>query len=73
LGGGDEHVHVLPHQVGGHLGEAVEVAFRPAILEEDVLALDVTQFSQAIRKRRDDVCGRRRCRGHQQPNTARLR
>jgi hypothetical protein len=73
LGGGDEHVHALPHKVGGHLGEALTVAFRPAILEEDVLALDVTQASQAIRKRHDDVRSRCRRRGHQQPDTARLR
>ena len=64
---------MLPHKVGGHLGEALTVACCPAILEEDVLALDVAELSQAIRKRHDDVGGRRGGRGHQQPNTARLR
>jgi hypothetical protein len=73
LGGGDEHVHVLPHKVGGHLGESLTIPGGPAILEADVPALDVTQLSQAIRKCHDDVGGRRRGRGHEQPDIARLR
>ena len=64
---------LLPHEVGGHLGEALGAAFGPAVLDDDVLAFDVTQLSQAVRERRDDVCGGRRRRGHQDPDAASLR
>ena len=64
---------LLPHEVGGHLGEALGAALGPAVLDDDVLAFDVTQLFQAFRERRGDVCGGRRRRGHQYPDAASLR
>ena len=73
LGGRDDHVHLLPHEVGGHLGEALPVSLGPAVLDDDVLALDMPELFQAVGKHRDDVSSSHRVRGHQYPDAVSLR
>jgi hypothetical protein len=46
---------VLLDEVGGHLRQELGLALRPAILEDDVLPFHVTQLSETIGKRHDDM------------------
>jgi hypothetical protein len=43
----DEHVHVRPQQVGDLVAVALRLSLRPAVLDDDVLPLDIAQLPEA--------------------------
>ncbi len=49
-GPGEEHVDLLPDHLGHQRGQSVEVTFRPASLDDEILAFDPTQLAQAFRE-----------------------
>ena len=70
-----DDIHLEPDELGGELGKAVVLTFGKAKLDDDVLALDVTQIAQS-RPECIDAGGPCRGRGHSQKpdprNVARL-
>ena len=63
-----DDIHLEPHELGGELGKTVIPTFRKAKLDDDILALDVTQVAQS-RPECIDARGPCRRRGHsQKPN-----
>src|SRR5262249_17943389 len=51
----DDHVHLEGKELGNELGEALVLALRPAILDNDGAAPDVTEGTQPVAKRSDEI------------------
>ena len=45
---GHNHLHLEPDQLGRQVGEPLRLALRIAVLDDDVLALDVAQVAQTL-------------------------
>src|SRR4029450_7253877 len=43
-----DHRHLTAYQIGCEVGQSVVLVLRPAILDHDILALDVTGFTNAL-------------------------
>src|SRR5262245_30114681 len=43
-----DHRHLTAYQIGCEVGQSVVLVLRPAILDHDILALDVTGFTKAL-------------------------
>ena len=43
-----DHRHLTAYQIGSEVGQSVVLVLRPAILDHDILALDVTGFTNAL-------------------------
>src|SRR5262247_584489 len=43
-----DHRHVTAYQIGCEVGQYVVLVLRPAILDHNILALDVTGFTKAL-------------------------
>ena len=50
---GDNDIDLEPDRIGGDCGQPLVLSFRPAILDRDVLTLDLTSFVQSLKE-----CGR---------------
>ena len=50
-----EDVHLEPDQLGREIGQPVESALRPSILDDDVLALDPPELTQPLPERLADA------------------
>jgi hypothetical protein len=46
----DDHCHVAAHEFGSRSVQPIDTVFRPAVFDRDVLALDITDFLQALPK-----------------------
>src|SRR5262249_21242506 len=57
-----DHRHLTAYQIGCEVGQSVVLVLRPAILDHDILALDVTGFTNALPKGGQITCtiGKRR-------------
>ena len=53
--GGNDHVHLQGDQFGDEGRKALILSFRPAILDQDVSALDVAEFAQPFAERPDEI------------------
>jgi hypothetical protein len=54
--GGDQDFHVGREQLGDERGKPVVVSFRPAIFDDEVLALDIAELVQLVAEGADEVC-----------------
>src|SRR5262249_9796878 len=52
----DDHGHLSADQIGRQHWESVVLILRETVFNDDVLALDIARFFQALAKRRQDVC-----------------
>jgi hypothetical protein len=52
----DDHGHLSANQIGRQHRESVVLILRETVFNDDVLALDIARFFQALAKRRQDVC-----------------
>src|SRR5215470_17285449 len=43
-----DHRHLTAYQIGCEVGQSVSLVLRPAILDHDILALDVAGFTNAL-------------------------
>ena len=48
--GRGEHRNLMGHQFGSHRRQLIVPSFRPAILDRDILALEIASFSQTLSK-----------------------
>jgi hypothetical protein len=48
MGNGHEEVRLEPDQLSGEVGQAIELALRPAGLDDDGLALAIAQVPQGV-------------------------
>src|SRR5262245_8341678 len=57
-----DHRHLTAYQIGCEVGQSVVLVLRPAILDHDILALDVTGFTNALPEGGQITCtiGKRR-------------
>ena len=46
-----DDVHLEPDQLGCEIRQPVESTLRPSILDNDILALDPSEFAQSLSKR----------------------
>jgi hypothetical protein len=49
----DDDIHPQINQFGGKLRKAIRFPFRPAVLDDDVLPLNVTEIAQTLSERLD--------------------
>ena len=52
----DDHGHLSANQIGRQHRESVVPILRETVFNNDVLALDIARFFQALAKRRQDIC-----------------
>ncbi len=53
--GGGNHRHLAMNQIGRHRRQPVGIAFRPAVFDAHVLAVNKTSFAQPFEKRRQTI------------------
>src|SRR5262245_17827688 len=51
-----DHRHLPAYQIGCEVGQYVVLVLRPAILDHDILALDVAGFAEALAECRQIAC-----------------
>ncbi len=62
---GSDHRHLTAYQIGCEVRQSVVLVLRPAILDHDILALDVTGFTNALPE-----CGQKDCTIGRRPRAA---
>src|ERR1700730_11770383 len=50
-----DHRHLTAYQIGCEVGQSVGLVLRPAILDRQILAFDITSFFQALAERAQAV------------------
>src|SRR5215813_11523792 len=60
-----DHRHLTAYQIGCEVGQSVGLVLRPAILDHDILALDVAGFTNALPE-----CGQKTCTIGRRPRAA---
>jgi hypothetical protein len=61
-----DHRHLTAYQIGCEVGQYVVLVLRPAILDHDILALDVAGFANALPE-----CGQIACTISKRPRSSR--
>src|SRR5262245_5191046 len=60
-----DHRHLTAYQIGCEVAQSVGLVLRPAILDHDILALDVADFTNALPE-----CGQKACTIGRRPRAA---
>ena len=63
-----DHGHLTAHQIGCEVGQSVDLVLRPAILDHDILALDVAGFTNALPECCHETCSVGKRRTAEKPN-----
>ena len=50
VGAGNDHAHLALYQIGSQVRQAIVSTFRPSVLDQYVLALNISSFSQSLVK-----------------------
>src|SRR5215510_917269 len=60
-----DHRHLTAYQIGCEVGQSLDLVLRPAILDHDILALDVAGFTNPLPE-----CGQKACTIGRRPRAA---